>query len=667
MKGMITMQTSKRVLCLLLALVMALSMAACGGGDESTTTTGGSGATTPSAAPVTETEAVYDTLYASEVTTLNYLITTQENEMSIAANVIDCLVEYDSYGTIEPALALEWSSNEDATVWTFQLRQGVKWVDKDGNEKGEVTAHDFVNSAHYVCDAANAAAGASQYTNIVAGAKEYNEWTAYQLALPTATDGTDENGNAVKLVTNEDGEQEVLEEVPKATVDAIGVKAIDDYTLEYTLTKSCPYFVSMVSTGPYMPSNADFMAEVGDKFGTSNEYLLYCGAYILSTYEPQNQRIMTKNASYWEPDAVHIDSIVSKYNAEASSVSTTMYLAGDVDAATISSDLLTAMLEDPQYAEDIHPTRTGNSYSYWYLFNFDPNFDEEYEPENWKIAVNNENFRKSIYSALNRVAALSASDAMDPASLVSNTITPAGFASASADYTTYGDLAAFAEGDYYDTEKALEYKEAAMEELTAAGATFPVKVLVLYNPTSSSWANESQIVEQSLEGTLGTDYIDVIIQAGPDTGFLNERRAGNYALMKCNWGADYADPETWTDPFMEGSQYNFIFASEDEGTQALFAEYTDLVNAAKAITNDMDARYEAFAKAEAFLLEHAFALPIHTNSRSYQMSKLNVFEGQYAPFGVATLRYKDQYLYDDSMSLEEWKTAYADWQAKLAG
>ncbi|MBO7251769.1 MAG: peptide ABC transporter substrate-binding protein [Oscillospiraceae bacterium] len=655
------MKNTRRLMALVLAFVMVLGMTACGS-NEAKETTAAAEATEAAVAENT----VYRSLYASEVTTLNYLITTQENEMSIAANVIDCLVEYDNLGNIEPALALEWSSNEDATVWTFKLRQGVKWVDKDGNEVAEVTAHDFVTSAHYVCDAANAAAGASQYTSIVAGAEAYNEWTAYQLALPNAVDGTDENGNAVKYVTNDEGEQEILAPVDEATADAIGVKAIDDYTLEYTLTKPCPYFVSMVSTGPYMPSNAAFMAECGDKFGTSNEYLLYCGAYVLSTYEPQNQRILTKNASYWEADKVYITSVVNKYNAEAASVATTMYLAGDIDTASVSADLLNAMLADPQYANLIHPTRADTSYSYWYLFNFDPNFDAEYEPENWKIAVNNENFRKSIYAAMNRVAALSAQDAMDPASLVSNTVTPAGFSAASADFTTYGDLANFANGDYYNTEKALAYKAAAIEEMTAAGATFPVKVLVLYNPTSTSWANESQIVEQNLESVLGTDYIDIIVQAGPDTGFLNERRAGNYALMKCNWGADYADPETWTDPFNDSSKYNFIYKSQDPTTMALYAEYTELVNIAKDITNDMDARYAAFAKAEAMLLEHAFALPIHTSSRSYQMSNLNPFEGQYAPFGVAYLRYKDQHLYATSMSLADWQAAYADWQANLA-
>ncbi len=647
----------KKLIALLLALAMCFSLFACGSKDKDV-----------SAGKKVSDDTTFNTLYSSEVTTLNYLITTQSNEMSIIANVIDCLVEYDSYGAVEPALALEWAPNDDATVWTFKLREGVKWLDKDGNEMGEVTAEDFVTTARYVCDANNSAAGVKQLTSIIAGAKEYNDWTAYQIALATAKDGTDENGNPVKIVTNSDGEEEILEEVPEAKAEDIGVKAIDKYTLEYTLSKPCAYFISMVSTGVFMPVSADLMAQTGDKFGTSNEYLWYCGAYILSTYAPQNMRVMTKNTQYWDAKAVHIETIEAKYNAEASSVSTTMYLDGSVDDASISSDLLSAMMADSSYADEIHPSRNDTSYSYWYLFNFDANFDEEYEPENWTIAVNNENFRQSIVHALNRIPALYVYDTQDPTGNKSNTITPAGFSSASADYTTYGELSKYTDEYWYDTDAALDYKEAAIAELTAAGATFPIKILMPYNPTSTNWANECQVVEQNLEEILGTDYIDVIVQAGPDTGFLGAvRRVGNYALMKCNWGADYADPETWTDPFVTDSSYSFIYKSEDPTTKALFEEYESLVEAAKAITNDMDARYEAFAKAENLLLEHAFALPIHTSSRSYSMSKLNVFEGQYAPFGVASLRYKDQYLYEDSMNLAEFQEAYAAWQTNLAG
>ncbi len=207
-----------------------------------------------------------------------------------------------------------------------------------------------------------------------------------------------------------------------------------------------------------------------------------------------------------------------------------------------------------------------------------------------------------------------------------------------------------------------------MAELTAAGATFPVKVLMCYNPKTTNQANECQVIEQQIEGVLGGDYIDIIVQSGPETDFLRSiRRSGKYAFMSCNWGADYADPETWTDPFSDTSTYNFIYKSEDPATKALYAEYQGLVADAKAITDDMEARYEAFAKAETFLLDHAFAVPFSISSRTYQMCNLDLFEGQYASFGGANQRFKDQHLYETSMGLEEYQAAYAQWQADMAG
>ena len=426
--------------------------------------------------------------------------------------MVDCLVEYDSYGNVEPALATSWEQNEDATVWTFHIREGVNWVDKDGNVVAPVTANDWVSSAHYACDANNDSDTFYTMSGVIAGADAYYDWTAYQMALPDATDGTDKDGNAVKFITNEDGEQEILEEVPEASIDDIGVKAVDDYTLEFTLESSRPYFLSMVSFGPYMPVYGPFLAECGSKFGTDNSTLLYCGAFILSTYEPQQQRVLTKNPTYWDKDNVFLDAIQMTYNAEASSIATTMYQSGEVDQADISSDLLSAMMADPNTKDLIHPSRADTSYAYWYLFNFDPNFDAEYEPENWKLAVNNENFRKSIVHAFNRMPALATSDRIDPESLKNNTITPNAFASASKDYTYYEGLAAYTDGDNFDEALAEEYKTTAIEELTAAGATFPIKMLMCYNPTSANWAQECQVVEQQIENVLGADYVDIIIR-----------------------------------------------------------------------------------------------------------------------------------------------------------
>ena len=632
----------KRLLALLLALVMALSLAACG--DSSTGDDG---------------SAVYRTLYSVEVETMNYLYTTSSGNLEIPANVVDTLIEYDCYGVVQPALAESWEHNEDYTEWTFHIREGVKWVDKDGNEVAEVTAQDWVDAAHYILDANNGSS--SEYNFEVAqvtNAAAYYEYTAYLLELETATDGTDENGNSVKL----DADGNVIEEVPAVSADDIGVKATDTYTLVYTLDSPCSYFLSMLCWAAFMPVNGDFLAECGDSFGTSAETLLYCGPFILSTFEPQVQRVMTKNPTYWDIDNVHIDTIQMTYNAEAATLATQMYLDGSVDYADISADLLSSLLET--HSDQIHYSRPDVSYSYWYLFNFDPNFAEEYEPDNWRIAVNNENFRLSIMHGLDRVNALQAKDANDPESLLSNTITPLGAASASQDYAYYGGLDKYTNGETFDADLALQYKEAAMAELEAegCGCTFPVIVYYPYNPNETNSDSMAQLVEQQLEGLLGTDYIDVVIQQGNENFLTMVRRSGDYGITLCNWGADYSDASAYVvDPFAEDSSYSFIYESDDPETQSFYQEYLDLVETGLATTDDIEARYEAFAQAECVLLDHGFVIPIKTNDREYSFSKLNPLEGSYASFGFATSRYKFQHVLEKSMGMEEFEQAYQTW------
>lgn len=651
----------KRFLALLLALSMLLGLAACGSGDGSPSSAAPSGEPGQSAAvepsDASGEPAVYRKLYADELETMNYLTTTTVTNLTIPANVVDTLVEYDPYGVVQPSLAESWEHNDDFTQWTFHIRQGVKWVDKTGTEVADVTAHDWVDAAYYILDAANDSG--SEYNWGVAGvtnADAYYQYTAYQLKLQTATDGTDEAGNPVKL--DEDGE--VIEEAPAVAKEDIGIQATDDYTLVFTLDAPCSYFLSMLCWAAFMPVNGEFLAKCGDAFGTNADNLLYCGPFILSDFQPQVQRVLTKNPTYWDKDKVYLDTVQMTYNAEAATLATTMYLQGEVDEAEISANLLSSLMSS--YSDQIHSSRPDTSYSYWYLFNFDPQFDAKYEPENWKKAVNNENFRLSIVHALDRVNALQVYDPEEPEALLSKTITPLSFASASKDYAYYGGLDKYTDGDTFDSAKALEYKAKAMEELTAEGASFPVKMYVRYNPSTTNWADECQLVEQQLEGALGADYLDVIVEAGPETGFLGAvRRAGDYAFMKCNWGADYSDASAFImDPFGEGSSYSFIYRSEDPETQGYYQQYLDLIAKAKDITED-EQRYETFAQAEAVLLDHGFAIPMHTSSRLYLFSKLNPFEGQYAAFGFATLRYKGQHLLENSMGMEEFQSAYQTW------
>lgn len=613
----------KKTVCVLLSVLLMMGMTPFAQAEE----------------PVT-----YTTLYSSEVTTLNYLVTSTTNEFAIAANVIDTLVEYDQYGRMRPSLAESWENSEDGLTWTFHLRNDAVWVDGNGEYYADVTANDFVAAAKYILDAQNASSTANLLYDTcgIAGAE------AYYMGTSTPAEGE--------------------EPAPKTEWDTVGVKALDDYTLQYTLVKPVPYFLSMLTYVNFMPVNEQFLTEKGDQFGlaTGNDTLLYCGAYYISEFKPQETRVLTKNEKNWDAANVHIDQIIDKYNKEASTVSPELFLRGEVDSASLSTELTGDWLSDPEKAAMIHPSRLTSYYSYFYTFNFDPQFDAAYEPDNWRIAVNSENFRQSIISAFNRSKIKTLIDAENPDGLLYNTITPPAFVEYNGtDYIHMGELAAITDkgANTFDKDAALAYKEAAVAELTEAGATFPVKVLLLYNPgvTGGNSAEEAQIVEQQLEDVLGTDYIDVVIEAGPSTSYLTARRTGMYGMMNCNWGPDYADPETYTDPFKaEDNSYNFMGTATDKET---LQGYYDLVDAAKAITGDLEARYLAFAKAEAYLIEHGYVMPIGYGSGGYTASLLDPFSAPIAPFGVTTDRYKGQYKLDTYMDTDAYYDALDAYEA----
>ncbi len=591
-------------------------------------------------------DSAYRTLYSAEITSLNYLTTATTNEFALAANVIDTLVEYDKYGQVQPSLAESWEYDEATLTYTFKIREGAKWVKADGTVYADVTAHDFVTAAKYILDAANASSTANIFYSVIAGAEDYYLGTS--------------------------APEEGKEPYPVMDWETVGVKAVDDYTLQYTLVEPCPYFLSMVTYVCFMPVNADFLAEKGADFGvaTSNENILYNGAYILSTFKPQEKRVYTKNETNWDAENVFITAIEQTYNKESGTLSPELFRQGEVDDATITTAIASEWLSSEETADLIRPVRQSSFYSYWMLFNFDPQFDAEYEPENWKIVVNNENFRKAFYYGLDRVKSKLVMEPDNPESILFNTVTPPQFVSISGvDYTEMGALAAITElgTDTFNGELAKEYMDKAVAELKAAGATFPVKILMPYNPSSSAWAEECVVMEQQLEGLFGEDIIDIIVEAGPSSGFLKEvRRSGKYAFMKCNWGPDYADPNTYTDPFYEGT-YNWPnLATEYVGEDGV-SEYYKLVDAAREITGDLTARYEAYAAAEAFLIDKALVIPYGYDNGGYTASRLNPFEGQFAPFGISNERYKGQKLLDAPMSTDQYFDALDAWEEARAG
>lgn len=637
-------------------------------------------------------EQVYRSLYSSEVTTMNYLVSSTTYELVVGANTIDSLVENDTYGNILPCGAESWEVSEDGLTWTFHLRAGQYWYDADGNQKDPVTANDYVAAARYVCDSAMDSNNSYLMDGWIVNAEELLNYTAAQLAEPVEQ-GT-EAGEDQDYVIDANGiiyegsdwnketeKYDTWTEVPAVTPEDLGVEAVDDLTLVYHLVKARPYFLTALQFGTYWPAPASLLAELGDAYGLDNYSMWFNGAYILSEFKPQEKRIYTKNVNNWDAEHVYIERIEQTCNTEATTLAPELFLRGEIDYADIGSDIVADWLSDPEKSQMISSSRVTGDYSYFFGFNFEPKFDAENEPENWSIAVNNENFRKAVFHGIDRDGYLAAKyPGDDPSIHKINTVTPKGFSvNNGKDYVFYGGLAKYTEGESFDPELAVQFRDAAKAELEAAGCKFPIKVPVNYNTSSTTWANCTVVLEQQLEELLGADFIDIIVVPYSGSSFLGEtRRNGNYALQELNWGADFMDPETWADPFERKNNYNF-FCNETleqdginqytktEETAALIDQYFELVDAAREETGDMNARYEAFAAAESFYIDHAIVVPGFISGGSYQATKLNAFEGQYAMMGQSSSRYKGQHVYKTAMSQDMFDAQYAEWTAAMEG
>ncbi|MFI3169811.1 MAG: ABC transporter substrate-binding protein [Faecalibacterium sp.] len=651
----------------------AMGMTGCSSDSSSTSSTSSNGSSSSSDATV---DTTYSILYSAQPATLNYLTTGTVAERLVGANCVDTLVEFDNKGALKEGLATDWTWDADSLTWTFNLRE-AQWIDCYGEYVAEVTAQDFVDSMKYILTPAYASSTASLITAYIVGADEYYDYNVY-LACAEAgqvdEDGTtysvDASGN---VVVTTDGAETVY--APVAFED-VGVKAVDDHTLEYSLTYDFAGFISLLVYQTYEPAYGPLLDEMGDMFGTSAETMYYCGAYYLSEYISLESWVMTKNAGNYDADNVKVEALSRKYNSEATTIGPEMIKRGEIDEASIGSDILDAWLADDATKDLVSMDRPSTGYTYFYLFNFAvyaysntsvsvSGIDADYAPDNWVKAISNKNFRKSIQCAIDNNLALAVTAPEGYENYKLNTVTPPSFCANAdgVDFTECGGLAAI--GEMYNEADAQAYRDAAITELTAAGATFPITIQIPYNPSTTDWDKQTIVLKQQLESVLGTDYISCVITEGPSDSFLSDvRREGKYCFLLCNWGADYSDPETETDPFyqeeaMRGSRYCYLRTAVETGivtgeTADTIMEYMTMIEAAKLITSDTNARYEAFADAEALLIENALVIPMGLSVPGYVATKLNYWNGQYASTGFSNSRYKGMTKEDHYITMEEY-------------
>ena len=623
--------------------------------------------------------ATYTVLYARQPATLNYLICSADPDLYHGTHCVDTLVEYDSRGKIREGLATSWEWDADTLTWTFHLRD-ENWVDYTGAVLGPVTAQDFVDALAYLLDPDYASGTASLVTPYVAGAEDYYNYCVWRNNANNGTvaeDGTTYTIDAAGTVTvtAADGSTTTC---PAVDFSSVGVAAVDEHTLTYTLNYDFPGFLSLLNYAPFEPAYGPMLAELGDQFCTSAETACSCGAFYLAEYTPLESWVMKKNPENYDKDNVYIDTVRYIYNQEALISGPEMVRRGEIDQATISSDILDSWLADDTTKDMVSMERPETGKSYFYFFNFLPyahqfpnwnttGVDAQYQPDNWAKAVNSTNFRKAFLYAINPAVTLAVTAPEGYENYKLHTITPPSFCADSkgVDYTECGALANVT--DHFNEATAKQYRDAAVQELTAAGATFPIKVQYPYNPAVVDWDKQCQVFKQQVEGVLndGFDFVDIIITQGPSDNFLNAvRRAGAYEFMSYYWGADYSDPETEVYPFYQeagdrGTCYAFLRTGVEDGiitgeTADYVMTYMDMVEKAKAITADLDARYAAFAEAEAYLIENALVIPLSLPVPPYIATRLNLWEGQYAPTGFSSNRLKGIHILDHYISMDEY-------------
>ena len=675
----------KKLLVALLALLMIVTLTACGKKDEAPVTggeepTGEEATFDVNAVDVSSLKLANTKEYvysdSREVASMDYLVTALASDHQYNVNFVDGLVICDRYGAYQPAVAESWTANEDATVWTFKLKKGVKWVTAAGDEYGEVTAEDFVTGLRH--------------------AAEFQSGTAY-------------------VVSSVDGFSDYMSagDYSDEAWAKVGVKAVDDYTVEYTLNAPTPYFYTQVEYTVFYPVNKTFLESKGDgcKLGTPDtnsctfgqatpDSILYNGAYILSSFDVKSQTVMVKNPAYYAADEVYLEKVTVIYDEGSDPYEMIRSFEQNVYAyAGLSTQWGDEVFNEmmAKYDGYVNPTLS-NYYAFGIVFNYNrvtyenTAHADDADKENTKAAIRNENFRLAMKSAFDAQAYLEVSAPTEIAKATLRNINGVPNLVSTSDGTLYGTLVedayeeitgtrvSLADGQWpwLSKENALAYIEAAK----ADGISFPVHVDMLVIETSDRITKQGLSFKQSIEENTDGQIIVDLIMRDQDTvqniAYYSESwDEADYDISTfTGWGPDYVDPKSFVEIYSpvdgyymhscgltdKGATQSDDFGADDElKTQLGFYEYEDLYRAADAITDDLDARYKAFAKADAYLLAHGLYIPTSMQTRSARVSHIVPFSAPYSS-GVSQYKYRGVQLQEDVVTTEQYQAAMAAWE-----
>ena len=633
------MKTKKRVLSAGLTFAAALFLAACGQSGSDTKT--------------------YSSTFSGNPTTFNYLLDYYADNTAIITNLVDGLLENDNHGNLVPSLAEDWSVSSDGLTYTYKLRKDAKWFTADGEEYAPVKAQDFVTGIKYAVD--NKSQAIDLIQNSIKGLNDY--------------------------ITGVDSD-----------FSKVGVKAIDDQTVEYTLARPEPYWNSKTTNSILFPVNEEFLNSKGKDFGTlSPDSILYSGPYLLKDFTSKSSIEYVKNPHYYDHDKVSIERVkLAYFDGSDQELTIRNFESGAYSIAGVYPNSSNFAKTKEKYKDNIIYSLQDKTS--WY-FNFNVNrkaynhtsktTDEQ--KKSTETAVLNKNFRQAVNFALDRTAYSAQSNGEEAASkTLRNTLVPPTFvqvgdktfgevvASKLVNYgTEWSDInLADAQDAYFNKEKAQAKFAEAKKELASQGVTFPIHLDVAVDQTNKNAVTGMNSVKQTLESVLGADNIVIDVQQLSTDDFNNVAFLAptpadrDYDLNFDGWVGDYQDPSTYLNPFnAEDGFYLKIFGLDAKEDKAKIASlgldtYTKMLKDADSENKDVAKRYEKYAEAQAWMIDNSLLMSAMSNGGTASVTKVTPFTRGYSLVGIKGdgNNYKYMKLQKDTVTTKQYEEAKTKWE-----
>ena len=609
-------------------------------------------------------EKTFSYTYETDPDNLNYLTTGKAATSNITSNVIDGLMENDRYGNFVPSMAEDWSVSQDGLTYTYTIRKDAKWYTSEGEEYAAVKAQDFVTGLKYAAD--NKSEALYLVQDSIKGLDAY-----------------------VK------GEVKDFSEV--------GIKAIDDQTVQYTLNKPESFWNSKTTMGVLAPVNEEFLTSKGSDFAkvTDPSSILYNGPYLLKSLVAKSSVEFEKNPNYWDKDNVHIDKVkLSFWDGQDTNKPAETFKAGGFSMARLFPTSASYPEVEKEFKDNIVYTPQDSS-TYLIGTNIDrqsykyTSKTTDEQKTSTKKALLNKDFRQAIAFGIDRTAYTSQINGESGATkLLRNLFVPPTFVQADGKnfgelvkekLVTYGDEwkdvnLDDAQDGLYSPEKAKAEFAKAKTALQAEGVQFPIHLDMPVDQTSTTKVQRVQSLKQSLEATLGTDNVVVDIQQlqkdeVQNVTYFAESAAGEDWDLSDNvgWTPDFADPSTYLDIIKPSVGENTkTYLGFDAGTnnaaakQVGLEDYEKMVVEAGNENTDVSKRYDKYAAAQAWLTDSALIIPTSSQTGRPMLSKMVPFTLPFAYSGnkgtTEPLLYKYLELQDKPVTADEYQKAQDKWK-----